>query len=130
MSRKRWIPEGGGTALKPAIFHVVSRVVDRRFVLKDLEREKFRTFMRMQENFSGCRILSYCLMSNHIHILLEVPPMPEEGISDELLLKRLAAIQSEAVVAGVAKELADARLAGNDGGWLRFTLAIPTGCTT
>jgi putative transposase len=64
-----------------------------------VEREKFRTFMRMQENFSGCRVLSYCIMSNHFHILLEVPPLPEGEISDELLLKRLAAIQSEAVVA-------------------------------
>jgi putative transposase len=114
MSKKRWIPEGGGTALKPAIFHAVSRVVDRRFVVQDVEREKFRTFMRMQENFSGCRVLSYCVMSNHFHILLEVPPMPEDGISDELLLKRLGAILSEAVVAGVAKELADARLSEND----------------
>jgi putative transposase len=114
MSKKRWIPEGGGTALKPAIFHAVSRVVDRRFIFQDVEREKFRTFMRMQENFSGCRVLSYCVMSNHFHILLEVPPMPEDGISDELLLKRLGAILSEAVVAGVAKELADARLAENE----------------
>ncbi len=86
-----------------------------RFVFKDLEREKFRTFMRMQAFFSGCQILSYCFMSNHIHVLLEVPPMPEGGISDELLLTRLGAIQSDEVVAGVAKELADSRVAGNDG---------------
>jgi putative transposase len=71
-------------------------------------------FMRMQENFSGCRVLSYCVMSNHFHVLLEVPPMPEGGISDELLLKRLAAIQTEAFVAGVAKEIAEARKAGRE----------------
>jgi REP element-mobilizing transposase RayT len=88
-------------------------VVDRRFVFEQTEREKFRAFMRMQENFSGCRILSYCLMSNHIHILLEVPPMPAGGISDAELLKRLTAIQTEAFVATVAKELSDARKAGN-----------------
>ena len=98
---------------KPAIYHCISRVVDRRFVFEQAERERFRTFMRMQENFSGCRILSYCLMSNHIHLLLEVPPMPAEGISDAELLKRLSAIQTEAFVAVVAKELADARKAGN-----------------
>ena len=57
-------------------------------------------FMRMQENFSGCRVLSYCVMSNHFHILLEVPPMPAGGISDEELLKRLSAIQSEACGGG------------------------------
>ena len=49
-----------------------SRVVDRRFVFGDAEREKFRTSMRMYENFSGCRVLSYCVMSNHFHILPEV----------------------------------------------------------
>jgi REP element-mobilizing transposase RayT len=87
-------------------------VVDRRFVFGDEEREKFRIFMRMQENFSGCRVLSYCVMSNHFHILLEVPPMPVGGISDEELLKRLSAIYAEAYVAGVAKELAEAREAG------------------
>ena len=55
-------------------YHVVNRVVDRRFVLGDEEKEKFRMFLRMAENFSGCRVLSYCVMSNHFHVLLEVPP--------------------------------------------------------
>jgi hypothetical protein len=40
------------------LFHVYSRVVDRRFVLGTEEKEKFRTLMRMQENFTGCRALS------------------------------------------------------------------------
>ena len=93
------------------LYHVHSRVVDRRFVLGTEEKEKFRTLMRMQENFTGCRALSYCLMDNHFHILLEVPPMAEGGISDEKLLKRLSAIYGEAFVASVAKELADARTA-------------------
>ena len=30
--------------------------------------------MRVVEKFSGCQVLSYCVMSNHFHILLEVPP--------------------------------------------------------
>jgi putative transposase len=88
-------------------------VVDRRFVFEDLEREQFRMFMRMQENFSGCRVLSYCVMSNHFHLLLEVPPMLEGGIPDEELLKRLGAIYTEAFVATVAKELKEARKTEN-----------------
>jgi putative transposase len=86
-------------------------VVDRRFVLGTEEKEKFRTLMRMQENFTGCRAISYCLMDNHFHILLEVPPMADSGLSEQELLRRLSAIYSEAFVAGVAKELADARTA-------------------
>ena len=96
---------------KPVLYHVHSRVVDRRFVLGTEEKEKFRTLMRMQENFTGCRALSYCLMDNHFHILLEVPPMAEGGISDVELLKRLSAIYGEAFVAEVANELQEARTA-------------------
>ncbi len=114
MRRARWLAPWKDSTGKPAIYHCISRVVDRRFVFKDAEREQFRMFMRMQENFTGCRILSYCIMSNHFHILLEVPPMPVGGIADETLLKRLSAIYSGSFVAAVEKELADARKADRE----------------
>jgi len=112
MRRARWLVGWRDSEGKPAIYHCISRVVDRRFVFGDEEREKFRTFMRMYENFSGCRILSYCLMSNHFHILLEVPPMPGEGLSDGEFLKRLSAIYGEAFVADVASQIHEARHEG------------------
>jgi REP element-mobilizing transposase RayT len=99
---------------KRAIYHCVSRVVDRRFVLKDEEREKFRMFMRMQENFSGCKVLAYCIMSNHFHILLEVPPKKHLVLDDEELLKRLSALYTDAFVGNVAMELKQARDEGNE----------------
>ena len=110
MSRRaRWLAEWRKSTGKPVFYHVISRVVDRRFALGTEEKEKFRALMRLQEKFTGCRATSYCLMDNHFHILLEVPPMADGGLSDEALLKRLSAIYSEAFVAGVAKELADYR---------------------
>jgi REP element-mobilizing transposase RayT len=72
------------------------------------EREHFRMLMRMCEKFTGCRVLSYCLMSNHFHLLLEVPPLPEGGISNQELMKRLGVFYSEAQVAEIAKEMEDA----------------------
>jgi len=71
-------------------------------------------YLRMYENFSGCRVLSYCLMSNHFHLLLEVPPMAAGGLSDKELLQRLSALYSEAFVAEVAEELLEARRAQNE----------------
>ncbi len=118
MSSKRWLAPWKDSAEKPAIYHCVSRVVDRRFVFGDAEREHFRMFMRMQENFTGCRVLSYCVMSNHFHILLEVPPMPVGGLTDQEFFKRLSATNSEAFVAGVAKELEEAKSQGRDE-WVR-----------
>jgi len=113
MSRKRWLAPWKDSADKPAMYHCLSRVVDRRFVFGVDEREKFRTFLRMQEKFTGCRVLAYCVMSNHFHLLLEVPPMPAEGVGDEELLERLRAIYPPAAVAAVVKELQDAHKAQN-----------------
>jgi putative transposase len=113
MSRKRFTAPWKDSETKPAIYHCISRVVDRRFVFGDVERERFRMFMRMYENFSGCRVLSYCIMSNHFHILLEVPPRANEGLTDEALLQRLTAVYNDAVVATVATEIAEARATGD-----------------
>jgi REP element-mobilizing transposase RayT len=82
--------------------------VGRDFLLEVDEREHFRMLMRMCEKFTGCRVLSYCLMSNHFHILLEVPPIPEGGISDQELLERLGVFYSEVQVAEIVKEMKDA----------------------
>ena len=62
----RWLAPWKDSTEKPVIYHCVTRVVDRRFAFGKEDKEKFRTLMRMQENFSGCRVLAYCLMSNHI----------------------------------------------------------------
>jgi REP element-mobilizing transposase RayT len=107
-NRKRWTASWKDSRTKPVIYHCISRVVGRQFVLEVDEREHFRMLMRMCEKFTGCRVLSYCLMSNHFHLLLEVPPMPEGGIPDEELFKRLRVFYSEAQVAEVARELEEA----------------------
>jgi REP element-mobilizing transposase RayT len=114
--RRRWTiqpppptPAGAPSTSKPILYHCISRVVDRRFAFGPDEKEKLRTHMRMYETFSGNRILSYCFMSNHIHLLLEVTPHPPDCLTDDQLLTRLRSIHSEAKVALVAKELADAR---------------------
>jgi REP element-mobilizing transposase RayT len=119
MRQARWLAEWPNSESKPVFYHCISRIVDRRFVLGAQEKEKFRALMRMYEKFSGCRVTSYCLMDNHFHLLLEVPPMPKNGLSDAdlsnaglsdtELLQRLSSLYNEAFVATVAKELADAR---------------------
>jgi len=112
--------ESGGAAPPRAIYHVVSRVVDRRFAFGSEEKEHFRLLLRMYERFSGCRILSYCLMSNHIHVLLEVPPGCRKGenlgLSDEELLHRLGGLYSRNQTAKVGREIEAARrmISGND----------------
>ncbi len=112
MRQARWIVPWKDSLEKSAIYHCVSRVVERRFAFGAEEKERLRTLMRMMENFSGCRVLSYCLMCNHVNILLEVPPMLGKALSDGEFLKRLSVLDEEAFVADVAGRLEEARREG------------------
>ena len=104
-------------------YHVISRVVDRRQVFEARDKEIFRRILRNQEAFSGVRIVTYCLMSNHFHLLLEVPdretlaPLDEEG-----LLRVLPLLYEGDVVEGVKQELERARLSGDEA-WHREILS-------
>ena len=64
-----------------AYYHCVSRVVNREFVLQEEEKEQFVKFMRMYERLYGLRVLTFCIMSNHFHIFVEVPKRPEADMS-------------------------------------------------
>jgi len=98
---------------KPAIYHCVSRVVDRRFVLGDAEKEQFVGYMRAYEAFGRLRILTYCVMSNHFHILVEVPERPEQDPSDEELLKHLKVLYAGGEMAEIRRKLGHFRQQGN-----------------
>ena len=63
--------------LPVAYYHCVSRVVNRDFVLGDAERELFVKLLRLCEQFCGVRVVTHCVMSNHFHILVEVPKRSE-----------------------------------------------------
>ena len=83
---------------RPALYHCISRVVDRRFVLGAAEREQFVAYMRLYERFCQVQVLSFCVMSNHFHLLLEVPAAPAgrgRDWSDERLLGHLACLYPE-----------------------------------
>lgn len=73
-------------------YHCISRVVDRRKVFEARDKEIFRKIMRNLERFMGVRVVTYCLMGNHFHLLVEVPeqgslvPLTEEQLRDLLPL--------------------------------------------
>ena len=65
-----------------AYYHCVSRVVDRQFVLGPEEKEEFVRLLRLYEEFCEVRVVTYCIMSNHFHVLVEVPHRPQEMPDD------------------------------------------------
>ena len=81
---------------KPAIYHCLSRVVNRDKVLGPEEKERFVHLLRLYERFCRVHVLAFCVMSNHFHLLLEVPARPDERMSDEELLAHLAVLYGKA----------------------------------
>ena len=63
-------------------YHCMSRVVDRQFIFGDIEKEHFARLMRQYARFCGIQILTFCLMGNHFHLLIEVPKRPESPPND------------------------------------------------
>ena len=74
-----------------AHYHCISRVVERRFVFGGDEKEHFIRLMRGYEFFCGVRVVTFCVLSNHFHILVEVPrrPAPDQLPDDRELVARL-----------------------------------------
>ena len=81
----RFLPEEKGYFV-----HVMSRVVNRDFILGEEEKEFFRKLMWRLAEFSGVQIVTYVIMDNHFHILCQVPE--NEAITDEELYRRLGKI--------------------------------------
>jgi putative transposase len=72
-----------------AIYHCLSRIVDRRFIFEVPQKEHFVSLMRECEAFCEVRVLTYALLSNHFHILVEVPRRPERLPTAEEILAKL-----------------------------------------
>jgi REP element-mobilizing transposase RayT len=84
-------------------------------VFEARDKEIFRKIMRNLEAFTGVRVVTYCLMTNHFHLFLDVPE--KEGLApltESELLKVLPLLYDSNTVMGVKQELERARAAGDE----------------
>lgn len=93
-------------------FHIISRVVDKRFALCEASKGTLEFFLKQHERFSGCEIGAYCIMDNHFHLLIKVPARPEKITEDEVLY-RMGGLVSPDRMAKVRSRAEDYHRAGN-----------------
>ena len=103
-------------------YHCLSRVVDRNFVFHEHERDVFRKVLRQVEAFSGVRVLTWTILSNHFHVLVEVPPRPEAEPGDAEILERCRDLYSAEQMIAIEWEFAEAKRDGGRGLKQKFTL--------
>ncbi|MBX3731055.1 MAG: transposase [Verrucomicrobiae bacterium] len=66
------------TAFPVAHDHCMLRVVNRDFVFGPQEREHFVRLLRAYERVCSVSVLTFSILSNHFHLLVEVPARPEQ----------------------------------------------------
>lgn len=71
---------------RDAVYHCIGRVVGGEFLLGENEREVFVRMLKRYAQFSGVQVVSYCIMSNHFHLLLK---FPGKEPSDRELYRRI-----------------------------------------
>lgn len=69
-----------------ATYHAMSRVVGGQRLFGDREKEVLRKMLYQVADFCGVELLTYCVMSNHFHVLVRVPE--KSSVSDAELLRR------------------------------------------
>ena len=68
------------------IYHIMLRGINKQVIFEDEEDNfKFLETLKKYKAISGYKIFAYCLMSNHVHLLLKVE---KEDI--DLIIKRVA----------------------------------------
>jgi putative transposase len=69
-----------------AMYHCVTRTVNGAFLFEDADKEMLRRQLWQAAQFCGVQVLTYCLLSNHFHLLVRVPAKAK--VSDAELLRR------------------------------------------
>ena len=75
-------------------YHLMSRTAGGERLFGDREKEVLRRMLLRVADFSGVRVVTYALMGNHFHLLVEVPPAGEE-VPDAELVRRYRALYPE-----------------------------------
>ena len=86
-----------------AVYHCISRVVGGQLLLDDGCKEKLVEILGKVAAFCGVEVITYCMMSNHFHVLVRVPARVE--LSDDELLARMTAFYGKkGILTALARE--------------------------
>jgi hypothetical protein len=108
----------GGEIWASNTYHVMSRTCGGEVFFDDVEKEALRRLLWKMSEFCGVRLVTYCIMGNHFHALVEVPKREiwlerfagPEG--EEKLFEHLRLLYSKEFIGLLRQELAELRRLG------------------
>jgi putative transposase len=108
----------GRGPLESYCYHVMSRTCGGEVLFDDVEKEALRRVIWRMAEFCGIKVVTYCLMGNHFHLLAEVPHRDTwlqrfAGAEGEAkLFDHLRVLYSRAYLGLLRDELSDLRSRG------------------
>jgi putative transposase len=72
-----------------AYYHIISRTIHRQFLMGDVEKETLIALIKRYSSLYFVKIIGYCVMSNHFHLLIKSEA--DSHYSDEDIRERVAA---------------------------------------
>lgn len=113
--RRRVLGKG---ALESYTYHAMSRTCGGEVLFDEVEKEALKRVLWRLAEFSGVRLVTYCIMKNHFHALVEVPKREiwlerfAGPTGEDRLLDHLRVLYSKAYVDFLRDEIADLRKLG------------------
>ncbi|MCC5805178.1 MAG: transposase [Opitutales bacterium] len=99
----------------PGVYHITSRVIQKRRLLAEEQREVWVSALHRAAGFSGAEVITYCALETHFHILVRIDPAARD-CDDATLVQRYRALYGDARAqwSGLnADELADTLAKGS-----------------
>lgn len=88
--------------------HLMSRIAHQVFFMTDEVRNDFLEMIRRAADFCGIRLVAWCIMTNHFHILAYLPA--PEPLSEEEILRRYGVLKGRVKLEALKKELVSVRM--------------------
>jgi putative transposase len=104
-----------GTRPREHCYHVMSRTCGGTVFFDDVEKEALMRLLWKMSEFCGVRLLTYCVMGNHFHALVEMPVREEwlkqfEGpVGEKRLFRHLGQLYSRSFLDDLRTELEELR---------------------
>ena len=113
--RKRIVGKG---PYESHCYHVMSRTCGGEVFFDDVEKEALKRLIWRLADFCGVKLVTYCVMGNHFHLLVEVPRRDlwlqrfSGPQGEEKLMTHLAILYSKTYIGLLQQDLAELRRQG------------------
>ncbi len=92
------------------VHHITSRIAHKVRFLQEQERNDLVAIIRRAADFAGVKLIGWCVMINHFHILAFLPP--PQDIDEHEVLRRYGVLKGERTARDAEARLAQFRLNG------------------